>query len=168
MADRPLVFLDVDGTLLPYAEVELPTTVEGWVAWQLPSNPHLTKIDRGHGPRLRALPCDLVWATGWMHDANAVIAPLLDLPQLPVAELPEAPYEDDMTVVHWKTRALIDIAAGRPFAWVDDEIGELDREWVAANHNGQALLLRVDARTGLTSGDLATVEDWLRQAAGCP
>ncbi|WP_394614844.1 HAD domain-containing protein [Lentzea sp. JNUCC 0626] len=168
MTVRPLVFLDVDGTLLPYAGAEVPTTVQGWVEWQLPSNPHLATIDRDHVPRLLALPCDLVWATGWMHDANTVLAPLLDLPSLPVAALPDAPYENNFDVLHWKTQVLVETAAGRPFAWIDDELGDLDREWVKANHDGQALLLRVDSQTGLTTDDLTTVENWVRQAAGCP
>jgi hypothetical protein len=31
--------------------------------------------------------------------------------------------------VHWKTRALVARAAGRPFVWVDDEIRDADRGW---------------------------------------
>jgi hypothetical protein len=160
---RPLLFLDVDGTLLPYDGVELPSCAQNWVEWQQHTNPHLAKLTRAHGPRLLALPCDLVWATAWMHDANEVIAPLLDLPELPVADLPDAPMEDDPAVLHWKTRRLVEIACGRPFAWVDDEIGDLDREWVAARHPGSALLLRVDSATGLTDADLALVEAWVRE-----
>ncbi len=56
-----------------------------------PTNPQLAKIDLGHGPRLLALPCVLMWATAWMESANEVIAPLLGLPELPVADLPDAP-----------------------------------------------------------------------------
>lgn len=159
---RPLLFLDVDGTLLPHGGVELPSSAETWVEWQLPSNPHLAKITREHGSRLLALPCELIWATAWMHDANAVIAPLLGLPRLRVAALPDAPDEDAPDVLHWKTRALVEIAAGRAFAWVDDEIGDLDREWVAAEHHGAALLHRVDAATGLTAADFTAIDDWLR------
>lgn len=32
--------------------------------------------------------------------------------------------------IDWKTRALVDWAAGRPFSWVDDEITDTDRRWV--------------------------------------
>jgi hypothetical protein len=159
---RPLLFLDVDGTLLPYRGAQLPAAPHGWKHWQSPSNPQLAKLDRRHGPRLLALQADLVWATAWMHDANEVIAPLLGLPPLPVAELPEAPDEDQPGVLHWKTRALVHAAAGRPFAWADDEITDLDRAWVSANHPGHALLHRVDSLNGLTSADLATLEDWLQ------
>jgi hypothetical protein len=91
------------------------------------SNPQLAKLVPEHGPRLLALSCDLMWATAWMQDANEVIAPLLGLPELPVVDLPDAPERDEAGVLHWKTRALIETAAGRPFIWVDDEITDLDR-----------------------------------------
>ncbi|WP_405872489.1 hypothetical protein OHB11_22620 [Streptomyces zaomyceticus] len=87
-----------------------------------------------------------MWATAWMHDANKVIAPLLGIPDLPVAPLPDSPEEDDPSVLHWKTRALVEFADGRA--------------WVAAHHDGPALLHRVNATTGLTAADLATIADW--------
>jgi hypothetical protein len=159
---RPLLFLDVDGTLLPVGGDPRPTPID-WDAWQDASNPQLGKLNPSHGPRLLALPCELVWATAWMQDANEVIAPLLGLPELPVADLPDAPEEDDFSVVHWKTRALVTTAAGRPFIWVDDEIGELDRSWVTTRHRGPALLHRVDPQHDLTPADFDVLDEWLQR-----
>ena len=88
---RALLFLDVDGTLLPSDGAKFDATLVDWQEWQSRRNPRLARMDRTHGRRLLALACDLVWATAWMHDANEVIAPLLGLPPLPVADLPEAP-----------------------------------------------------------------------------
>lgn len=132
-----------------------------WDAWQSADNPALAAVDRAHGPRLLALGCELVWATAWRDDANDVIAPLLGLPRAPVAELPEWEADRMADGLHWKTRTLVRTAAGRPFVWLDDELTERDRAWVAQHHPGPALLVQVVAAHGLTEADLAEVARWL-------
>jgi hypothetical protein len=115
---RPLLFLDIDGPLIPFggAPERYPTFA---AARDLPSagaHPLLTRINPEHGPRLAALPCEVVWATTWMDDANECIAPVLGLPPLPVVAWPEPSDVDDQDVRdgrHWKTRALVAWAAGR-------------------------------------------------------
>lgn len=160
-AGRPLLFLDIDGTLLPYGGARLPSAAGEWDDWQHTSNPQLAKIDLTHGPRLLALPCALMWATAWMDDANEVIAPLLGLPELPVVDLPEALDAYGADLLHWKTRALVRAAAGRPFIWADDEITDLDRAWVSRHHRGRALLHRVEPEVGLTTTDFLVFQRWL-------
>jgi hypothetical protein len=95
VADRPLLFLDVDGTLIPFGTTPeqrqdgfpaYPATLEPPAA----VNPILARLDPAHGRRLMALPCDLVWATTWMADANDEIAPLIGLPELPVVSMSSA------------------------------------------------------------------------------
>ncbi|MGV9264965.1 HAD domain-containing protein [Kitasatospora sp. NPDC003701] len=164
-AQRPLLFLDVDGPLIPFGAASYPT----WPTVSEPPdadvNPLLSRIDPEHGRRLAALPCEVVWATTWMADANECIAPRIGLPQLPVVVWPEPSDLDDQderSGLHWKTRALVEWAAGRPFVWVDDEVTDIDRAWVAAHHRGPALLHRVDPRRGLTDGDCAAIDSWLR------
>jgi hypothetical protein len=44
---------------------------------------------------------------------------------------------------------------------VDDELTDHDRDWVAAHHEGRALLHRVDPRRGLQPADFATIRAWL-------
>ena len=51
-------------------------------------------------------------------------------------DLPEAPEEDRADLLHWKTRALVRTAAGRPFLWLDDESTGLDRAWVSRGSAG--------------------------------
>lgn len=157
MAD-PLLFLDVDGPLNAYA-----ASAESRRSWLVVED--LFSIDPDHGPALLALPCQLVWATAWEHQANAEIAPVLGLPELPVVEWP--PVDPPVPFgVHWKTQTLIEWADGLPFAWVDDEITDADREWVASEHPGEALLLEIDPAYGLLPGDFTRLADWFGEVAG--
>ncbi|MFI5634458.1 HAD domain-containing protein [Streptomyces sp. NPDC051664] len=163
-----LLFLDVDGPLIPFAAAsqQYPIYATGPEPLGADANPLLTRINPEHGPRLAALPCEVVWATTWMADANEYIAPRIGLPQLAVVVWPEPSDIDDQDErngLHWKTRALVEWAAGRPFAWVDDEVTDTDRAWVAAHHQGHALLHRVDPCHGLADSDYAALDSWLRQ-----
>ncbi|MEU7324402.1 hypothetical protein ABZ682_28195 [Streptomyces griseoviridis] len=165
-----MLFLDVDGPIVPFGATSrelpggYPTYPVADAARQAAgAHPLLARIDPAIGRRLAALPCVLVWATTWMADANECVAPQLGLPELPVVSWPEPSDEDGRDGLHWKTRTLTALAAGRPFVWVGDEITDRDRAWVADHHRGRALLHRVDPRRGLTDPDLAAVESWLRK-----
>jgi HAD domain in Swiss Army Knife RNA repair proteins len=169
LAQRPFVFLDVDGPLIPFRA--RPVT-EGRRSGGRGTGPHgeggnplLDRLDPEDGRQLLALKCPLVWATSWMSEANEVVAPRLGLPELPVVQWPDT---DDQTVpgLHWKTASLAAWAAGRPFVWLDDEITEADRRWVAAHHPVRALLHRVDPYVGLTAADFAQVRRWLDDGTG--
>ncbi|MER5758166.1 hypothetical protein [Streptomyces sp. NPDC002082] len=167
LAARPVLFLDVDGPLIPFGSAQgYPVYESPGAPAEADGHPLLPRLDPALGPRLAGLPCELVWATTWMDDANACVAPRLGLPDLPVADWPEPSAGDFRSGIHWKTAGLVAWAAGRAFAWVDDEIGDADRRWVSAHHPGPALLHRVDPRVGLGDGDFAVLEAWLRVHAG--
>ncbi|MCM1976426.1 hypothetical protein ABT024_18480 [Streptomyces sp. NPDC002812] len=171
---RPLLLLDVDGPLNPfrsrlaglrgYTSHRMRPSI--WLSYR--DAPESRRSRRGlrvrlhpaHGARLLALPYELAWATAWTHEANTLISPHIGLPaDLPVIEWPE-PFTRDPDGLFWKTRPLLEWAAGRPFAWVDDMITPRDRAWVTAHHPAPALLLRIHPRHGLRPQDFATLERW--------
>jgi hypothetical protein len=162
-ADYPIVFLDVDGTLIPLRARPAGSPLVGARALvpaeDATGNPLLDRLDPVDGRRLLALGCHLVWATTWMADANDLVAPRLGLPELPVVEFPDD--DEPERGLHWKTASLARWAAGRTFVWLDDEITDADRRWVQANYPGEALLHRVDPLAGLTDADFVLVRQWL-------
>jgi hypothetical protein len=151
-----LVYHHVHGVHLP----SRARPVHAVVAANDSGNPLLDRLDPDDGRRLLTLPGELVWASTWLAEANDVIAPRLGLPVLPVVDWPDS---DDEAArdLHWKTMFLTRWAAARPFVWLDDEITEADRVWVAAHHQSPALLHRVDPYLGLTDADFSAVRQWL-------
>lgn len=107
-----LLFLDIDGTLIPFGGRTPYATYTGPTP---PGHPLLARLDPALGPCLLSLGCEMTWATTWGEDANSVVAPWLGLPPLPVVDWPEEADEAPRPGgVHWKTEALLARAAGRP------------------------------------------------------
>jgi hypothetical protein len=159
---QPILFLDVDGVLIPYGQTEtVPDSATVALLGPDSDDWKLARINPAHGPRLSALGCELIWATGWEDQANEDIAPRLGLPRLPVVAWSSFDLGRGSTGLHWKTRDLLAYADGRPFVWVDDELRGPDRDWVARHHPAPALLHAIDPHVGLTDADIATITGWL-------
>lgn len=172
---RPLLFLDVDGPLNPYA-AQPERRPEGYTTLRVPRDAALVDevslssrrrtvrvwLNPAHGRALLGLGYDLCWATTWMAEANRWIAPVLGLPELPYVDFGDALLRERPDGVHRKTASLVEHAAGRPFAWVDDEQTAPDRAYVDAHHPGPALLHHVDPRIGLRDDDFHALADFAR------
>lgn len=88
--ERPLVFVDIDGVLIPLrarpAGADRRWSGRVGDGSDRYGNPLLNRLDPDDGRRLLALPGELVWASTWAADANDVVAPLIGLPALPVLD----------------------------------------------------------------------------------
>ncbi|GHH22807.1 hypothetical protein [Streptomyces lanatus] len=175
---RPLLFLDVDGPLNPYA-AKPEKRPAGYTTLRVPQaggttaehrqlpfrrGPLRVWLNPDHGQALLRLDYELCWATTWMADANRWIAPVLGLPELPFVDFGDALFQERPDGVHWKTAPLVAYADGRPFAWVDDEQGDPDHAYVTAHHHARGLLHHVDPRIGLREGDFRVLADFARTA----
>ncbi|MFG2210962.1 hypothetical protein [Streptomyces sp. NPDC048638] len=69
----------------------------------------------------------------------------------------ESPWKSSSS---FKTADVVRYVAGRPFAWVDDQILQADRDYVSQNHPGPALLYDVDPEVDLTVEDFEALAHW--------
>jgi hypothetical protein len=111
--ERPLLFLDVDGPLIPFGLPGRPRAAATDASGNPPDasgNPLLARLDPGIGSRLTALGRQLVWATTWMEEANEVVSPRIGLPRLPLVQWPASYADEGPRGLHWKTRRLVEWA----------------------------------------------------------
>jgi hypothetical protein len=153
---RPLLFLDVDGTLLPY----LPRDADGVT----PPPPEGFELARAGGvdawvpTHLReALPSlcqafETIWCTDWEAAANVQVAPLFGMP----GDLPVLFRERSAKAGWWKFAAVTEVAGDRPLVWADDDMRPSAREW-ARQRDADTLALTPTGTHGLSRDELAEI-----------
>lgn len=164
MTTRPLVLLDVDGVLAPYS---VPAGApEGYTEVRFDRGADPVLLAERHRAALARLAerADLVWCTGWMHDANRYVARWLRMAPLVVIEFDLLHADRDYPGC-WKAQRVESWLAEqnpehRPWVWVDDEVNAADEERFL-DHPAPHLLLRTHPDLGLTDLDCARVEEWL-------
>lgn len=164
MTQKPMLLIDVDGPLNPYAASNRTNHRAGYRKYRIQEYP--VHLKRAHGDELKRLAdlYELVWCTTWEHAANTDIGPKIGLPPLPVIDFQQLlPDQPPIPGLFWKTAPVIEYAAGRPFAWIDDDIGALDTDHVRKHHSGPALMRRIDPFTGLTEKDFTILREWAEE-----
>lgn len=142
MSRRPLLLLDVDGVLCPFGPASGEPMVE-CVAGAMP-----VRYAQELPKRLRVLAERFtpVWATGWGHSANEHLTGLFGLPRLPVIAFDDA---DFVLGGSWKLAAVQRWVRDRPFAWIDDELGDDVHRW-GCKRPQPTLLVDADPCVGMT------------------
>lgn len=159
----PFLVLDVDGVLA----LSSATATPPFTHHTLPASDGLTHdlwLRTDHG---RWLICDLgehfnlVWATGWEHDAPRLLSPLLDIPRMPVIKFAQRPSHGT------RLYKLPDVSAyiGRsPAAWIDDDFDRDTCEW-AEHREAPTMLVTTDPAIGMTIEHVRRLRDFAHRIA---
>jgi hypothetical protein len=149
----PVVLLDLDGVLNPFAAPACPDGYQERVFFE---GEGAERYCAAHGRWLQELAAvaDLWWATGWGENANELYLPLLGVKPLPVVRLPPAPFEPEL-----KVPAIAAAVGDRPAAWIDDNHTPAGQRW-AAERPTPTLLVPIDPAIGWTRADVDRVLDW--------
>ena len=196
LAFSPVVALDVDGVFRPLpkrSELEdhdsrfferkvtltrdnYPTLFHGQPDWpesgELVIDLLFAREARELVQKLHDEGFELVWATTWQHAANDYFAPVLGLPELPVAVVsdpPKAPGRRYSSSPEWKSHQLADAFPGRPLLWLDDNQPWRQRDRLESLRSSMERALtwgyEVNPATGLTERDGERIFDWLELAS---
>lgn len=164
MADKPLLFIDVDGVISTYdfgAEDLDPRhlhMVDGIL--------HHIRAEKADRIKTLLPHFDNVWATGWGERANEHLVFILGMPEeLEVVEFAVTPSTDGSG--HWKLDALTEFSGSRPAAWIDDGHNEACAAW-AAERDAPTLLVSTDPFIGVTDEQVAELIDWAAQFGAAP
>lgn len=169
MNTSPLLMLDVDGPLYPNRAYKKPPGYGNYrvtkIEMGVPAKPARIWLNKKHGAWLKALDCDMIWATSWEDSANSQIGRPLGLPKLPHITFSNRTYMPNHDMSHWKLDDILIAADGRPFVWIDDGITGADTVRAAIEYPAPALLYRVDPRWGLSRDDMVNIWYWLKHVS---
>jgi|SRR5687767_2412458 len=163
-ANKPIVFIDIDGVLNPFAEPRFLKPF-GFKRHRIlddeSNNKYTMWLNPQHKDWLMSLTdiADLAWATTWNKQANSKIGWRIGLPEFPVAEVTivthDAAGQKLKNPVWWKAQGIIDLAQDRKFIWIDDDhdqcmaTGNSEREYFQIACKNDYALIHVPGFHGL-------------------
>jgi hypothetical protein len=173
-AQKPLLFLDVDGVISlfgfqeGYGLAPGDAPFEGCPPGGLHSiNGVIHYISIGCGAHLDKLGSrfELVWASGWEETANEYLPHLLGLP----GDLPCLTFDGRVRAgaAHWKIDAIDEYAGGRPLAWIDDNVDDSCRIW-AVERPAPTLIIETVRHEGMHDEHVALLMRWADELAANP
>jgi HAD domain in Swiss Army Knife RNA repair proteins len=159
--DRPLLLVDVDGVLNPWAADTCP---DGYQEYDFFPGERVL-LSPGHGELLTRLAeqFELVWATAWEHRANRFICPVIAIPELPVIEFPL----HGRDFMFRKLPSVIAAVGDRACAWIDDAHEPDHYQW-ARERQAPTLIVDIDPAEGLTAEVAELLAHWAAELADRP
>jgi len=163
---QPVLFLDVDGVISIFGFPQGFGLAPGDASFddRPPGAFHsingvLHYISSGCGRYLEQLAgrFELVWATGWEETANDYLPHLLGLPD----PLPCLTFDGRLRpgAAHWTIEAIEEYAAGRPLAWIDDNLDDSCYRW-ARERGSATLIIETVRHEGMREQHVERLLDW--------
>lgn len=153
---KPMVFLDVDGVLNRIVSRSQAKRNDYFVhSVNTRYGRFRVALDFKDRKRLAELSkvADLAWGTTWELEANFHLSPLLHLPNLD--------YATTLSNEDSKVYGVARLAGDRPFAWIDDALGFLEKDFMM-NLSQEALPVDTDPSTGLTDEHVDLISKWTK------
>jgi hypothetical protein len=153
----PLLLVDFDGVLNPFAAARCPT---GFVEYAIEVFPgeDPVRLNPDHARWLRDLAplYEMAWASACPEDLSYYCERLIQLEPMQRVPMPKPPFDGDL-----KVSAVDAFVGDRVVAWLDDAFGDLARSW-ARERAAPTLLVDVDPATGLTLDVVNVLASWSR------
>ena len=142
--EKPLLLLDIDGVLLPFA----PSSLYVWhPEMQVYWSPYIKDA-------LARLPFEIVWATMRGLTANIDVAPRHGLPPLDAVDFSDM----DLTDQTFKLAGIKRYVGDRQVVWMDDHIYEDGMKWADDRDRSiPTMAIQVDPYRGFTTDHIDKV-----------
>lgn len=158
MAEKPVLFVDVDGVISLFGFP--PDAVPPGRFVMVEGIAHFLSASAGEHLRRLAGRFEPVWCTGWEERANDHLPHALGL----AGPYPCLSFERNpgRARAHWKLGAIEAYAGTRPLAWIDDAHDEGCRAW-AAERPAPTLLVTTAPAVGMTGAEVTQLLRWAAQ-----